>query len=502
MYLVSAAILGALVGWYMRRCSCVRDIADMQSKMDTKQTEVNFAQNELKQVSAQLDIVQTKNNELTSTVNQQSGDLKLMTSRWQATLSQAKQLPYYQKWLANVQGMYQKTSAERDKYIDLTNHYSLLHQDANKKITRLNNRVTVQENYKIQLEEMIGKVQNLNNKVTESENEIRGLYGWVSHTQNKWRHDRMDAINLRELHPKLEEQKTQAQWRLAELEKNYTEKFNAQEVQHQENLAAMQKRIDELTPLEGNEPGQNTKFSRFMDKIRLVGTSKNSVLGRTYKQIEELKLETSEKERVFVDTCEEKDAVIDDLREQVRNADNRAQASFSATLQEKASRIQELDSEVNTMNGSLSMLRENEHTIEAFKNKLKRQDIPKRKSGKPIVKPKVKAKPKKTSPKVKIKKVRAKTKPAAGLKTPAKGLKIDAATVRDDLKLIKGIGPMMEKKLNAFGVYSFEQLGRMTDSASEALSETLDSFPGRIKRDKWVPQAKTQYKKKYGKTID
>ena len=35
---------------------------------------------------------------------------------------------------------------------------------------------------------------------------------------------------------------------------------------------------------------------------------------------------------------------------------------------------------------------------------------------------------------------------------------------KDDLKLIKGIGPQMEKKLNAAGVITFEQMSRLTST--------------------------------------
>lgn len=33
---------------------------------------------------------------------------------------------------------------------------------------------------------------------------------------------------------------------------------------------------------------------------------------------------------------------------------------------------------------------------------------------------------------------------------------------KDDLKLIKGVGPQMEKKLNNAGVYTFEEMSRLT----------------------------------------
>lgn len=37
-----------------------------------------------------------------------------------------------------------------------------------------------------------------------------------------------------------------------------------------------------------------------------------------------------------------------------------------------------------------------------------------------------------------------------------------AATHRDDLKVIKGIGPVIERKLNEAGIYTFDQLGSLT----------------------------------------
>jgi predicted flap endonuclease-1-like 5' DNA nuclease len=33
---------------------------------------------------------------------------------------------------------------------------------------------------------------------------------------------------------------------------------------------------------------------------------------------------------------------------------------------------------------------------------------------------------------------------------------------RDDLKMIKGVGPQLEKKLNTAGVYTFDQMSRLT----------------------------------------
>jgi len=60
----------------------------------------------------------------------------------------------------------------------------------------------------------------------------------------------------------------------------------------------------------------------------------------------------------------------------------------------------------------------------------------------------------------------------------------------DDLKKIKGVGPKLEKELNAAGVYHFDQVAGW--SAEEILwaDQHLVSFKGRVSRDNWVEQAK------------
>jgi predicted flap endonuclease-1-like 5' DNA nuclease len=47
----------------------------------------------------------------------------------------------------------------------------------------------------------------------------------------------------------------------------------------------------------------------------------------------------------------------------------------------------------------------------------------------------------------------------------------------DDLKKIKGIGPVIEKRLNQAGIYKFEQLANLTlDEFEEALGDLLQRF--------------------------
>lgn len=61
----------------------------------------------------------------------------------------------------------------------------------------------------------------------------------------------------------------------------------------------------------------------------------------------------------------------------------------------------------------------------------------------------------------------------------------------DDLKVIKGIGPMLASKLNEMGITTWEQLAALTSAQVEAVGEVIAVFPGRITRDNWVEQAAT-----------
>jgi predicted flap endonuclease-1-like 5' DNA nuclease len=67
-----------------------------------------------------------------------------------------------------------------------------------------------------------------------------------------------------------------------------------------------------------------------------------------------------------------------------------------------------------------------------------------------------------------------------GLATPA-----DA----DDLKAIIGVGPFLEKKLHAVGIYTFRQVASFTKEDVAKVNDIIEFFPGRIERDDWVGQS-------------
>ena len=60
---------------------------------------------------------------------------------------------------------------------------------------------------------------------------------------------------------------------------------------------------------------------------------------------------------------------------------------------------------------------------------------------------------------------------------------------KDDLKKVKGIGPVYEGRLNELGIFTFEQIAKLNVEAREAV-EDLTGFPGRVEREDWIGQAK------------
>ena len=64
------------------------------------------------------------------------------------------------------------------------------------------------------------------------------------------------------------------------------------------------------------------------------------------------------------------------------------------------------------------------------------------------------------------------------------------ASGADDLKLLKGVGPALEKTLNELGFYHFDQVAAWRKAEVEWVDSRL-RFKGRIVRDEWIKQAKT-----------
>ncbi|WP_299587277.1 NADH-quinone oxidoreductase subunit E [uncultured Tateyamaria sp.] len=102
---------------------------------------------------------------------------------------------------------------------------------------------------------------------------------------------------------------------------------------------------------------------------------------------------------------------------------------------------------------------------------------------------KSKAKPKRSAPAAEKKDEAKQTDTAVPAGTKPALLTEARAGGADDLKMIKGIGPGLEKELNAAGVYHFDQLASWTPEEVAWADQHLVRFKGRVSRDNWVTQA-------------
>ena len=82
----------------------------------------------------------------------------------------------------------------------------------------------------------------------------------------------------------------------------------------------------------------------------------------------------------------------------------------------------------------------------------------------------------------------------SGTATQAKGkkprtMKAPRKSGADDLKLIKGIGPKLEKTVNSMGFFHFDQIAKWGQDELAWIDQNLEGFKGRASRDSWVDQA-------------
>lgn len=71
----------------------------------------------------------------------------------------------------------------------------------------------------------------------------------------------------------------------------------------------------------------------------------------------------------------------------------------------------------------------------------------------------------------------------------------------DDLKLIVGVGPVLERMLHQLGVTTFRQVAYWSEDDIDKIDAKLHEFPGRIRRDGWVTQARALHQSKYGEAL-
>ncbi len=98
--------------------------------------------------------------------------------------------------------------------------------------------------------------------------------------------------------------------------------------------------------------------------------------------------------------------------------------------------------------------------------------------------PKAEAAPANAAPKAEA------AQPRAAPKAEAAQPKAAAPQPKDDLTMIKGIGPKAAENLAARGITRFAQIAAWSERDVDEVEASLGGVPGRIRRDDWIGQAR------------
>lgn len=98
--------------------------------------------------------------------------------------------------------------------------------------------------------------------------------------------------------------------------------------------------------------------------------------------------------------------------------------------------------------------------------------------------------PAKLSDAIKVKEASAAQSSQADIKVePPRPMPASSQGPNEDLKRIRGVGVLIEKRLNAMGISRYEQIANWTSGEIDRVSQVLE-FKGRIEREGWVEQAR------------
>ncbi len=287
----------------------------------------------------------------------------------------------------------------------------------------------------------------------------------------------------------------------------------------QEQVAALD---TQPVPVNANEEEVNRLLAELREKEFHANTWKSK-----YSQVEE-KLSHNESNLLQLQTrIQQLDPLAAELSIK-ENAIHQLEAEISALKaqipsteitvaqlrSEKEAALSQLRAKTTAQNEMENILKEKNAQIESLRLAVSRLEKAATTQTQPAVKPavaKTTAPAKPVPPKtIQVKPVQLKVIPAAKpvekkttlSTTPAPQVKAKPATpAKDDLKAIRGVGPIIEKMLNKLGVFQYKQIAKWTNDDVKFFSKKLSTFQNRIVEDSWISNAKKQYQRKYGQKI-
>ncbi len=188
---------------------------------------------------------------------------------------------------------------------------------------------------------------------------------------------------------------------------------------------------------------------------------------------------------------------LDDLEEKVASL----RASSGGVDEKVKARVERLGAEISAIGGKVKKARKTvtkvaKKAVAARKTVTKTAPVAKKAVAKKAAPKKTAAR--KTAVKKPVARKAVKTKAPVAKKVAKKAVtpEVDdngrlarAAGKADDLKMLKGVGPALEKKLNQNGIFHYWQIAALRKVQIQALESDL-GYPGRVTRDAWKAQAR------------
>lgn len=239
--------------------------------------------------------------------------------------------------------------------------------------------------------------------------------------------------------------------------------YEKQLKQAEYNLASYTDRIDELEKEKAKLLKDVYHVNQQLEEIQTTDREYNTIIAGLKDEISQLKAENSQLNKVV----EDEDEQVDNMAQM--------QSLYNATRQQLAtfeSRLSHLDEENETLKAELAELKVLQTNAPA------QTDTPK--SAEPILSFVEEGETTEPDPESIAK---------ADKKVLNEKIIIEDHE-KDDLTLINGIGPFIEKKLNDIGIYTYQQIADFDGPKIEQVTRDVAYFPGRIEKDDWVGQAK------------
>lgn len=222
----------------------------------------------------------------------------------------------------------------------------------------------------------------------------------------------------------------------------------------------------------------NTAISKMTEQMNRVAEEASKVRGRVKEATEEAteavtKFQSEQRER------------LEARMERMREALGLKQFSLKAKKAEKLhTKLDELEEQVADLAADADGADEKvKARVERLSQEIAAVGAKSKKKTKKV---------KKAAPK-KVTKAKAKAAPkakaAAAPKTDENGRLTKPIGKADDLKLIKGVGAVLERRLNDAGIFHYWQIADLRKAQMDALEAVL-RFRGRMSRDNWKAQAR------------